>query len=195
LENLFLVLRVIVSLAVVLGLLYVLRRKLVPHSGSGQRRDISVVARQGIGAKASVALIEVGGKRYLLGVGDQSVNVLDSYAAPAAEEEPAGNDRGRLFALNLDDARHRSQGPADAGSCSPVADAAEGTGTDGSDSCHDDAVDHGTTPAPESRRDLRGSRTHGAAAHTREPASPLAGSILSAQTWRQAAAAWRRGPS
>lgn len=187
-ENLFLVLRVIVSLAVVLGLLYVLRRKLVPRSGSGQRRDISVVARQGIGAKASVALIEVGGKRYLLGVGDQSVNVLDSYAAPAPEEEPAGNDRGRLFALNLDDARHRSQGPADAGTTTPEADVAEGTGTDGHD-IQDD------TPAPEFRRDLRGSRNHGTAAHTREPASPLAGSILSAQTWRQAAAAWRRGPS
>ncbi|WP_372698464.1 flagellar biosynthetic protein FliO [Arthrobacter sp. JSM 101049] len=188
-ENLFLVLRVIVSLAVVLGLLYVLRRKLVPRSGSGQRRDISVVARQGIGAKASVALIEVGGKRYLLGVGDQSVNVLDSYVAPAEEEQPGGNDRGRLFALNLDDARHRSRGPAGPGTDTPETDVAEGTGTDAYDVVQDG------TPAPEFRRDLRGSRNHGDAAHTREPASPLAGSILSAQTWRQAAAAWRRGPS
>lgn len=185
-ENLFLVLRVIVSLAVVLGLLYVLRRKLVPRSGSGQRRDISVVARQGIGAKASVALIEVGGKRYLLGVGDQSVNVLDSYAAPAPVEESADldtgrddhdHDRGRLFALNLDDARGLVQN----GARGLVQSGARGLVQNGA-------------PSP-SRRDLREGRTPGAAARTREPASALAGSILSAQTWRQAAAAWRRGPS
>lgn len=188
-DNLFLVLRVIVSLAVVLGLLYVLRRKLVPRAGAGQRREIAVVARQGIGAKTSVALVDVGGKRYLLGVGDQSVSVLDSYAAPVPDDgEPAGNDGGRLFALNLDDARHRSRRlPAvpTAGTLMVETPTAEIQSSDAAPGMDDPA-------APVTRRELRFGRT---GTHGTEPASPLAGSILSAQTWRQAAAAWRRGTS
>ncbi|WP_417215271.1 FliO/MopB family protein [Arthrobacter sp.] len=186
-ENLFLVLRVIVSLAVVLGLLYVLRRKLVPRAGgAGQRREISVVARQGIGAKTSVALVDVGGKRYLLGVGEQAVNVLDSYAAPVADElEPAASARGRLFALDLDDARQRGRRPA---TTDPL-EASDDAASPQDPAAGDDA------PAPLTRRDLRFGRTTAPAADGTEPGSPLAGSILSAQTWRQAAAAWRRGPS
>lgn len=186
-ENLFLVLRVIVSLAVVLGLLYVLRRKLVPRSGgSGQRREIAVVARQGIGAKTSVALVDVGGKRYLLGVGEQVVNVLDSYAAPVPEEaDPAASgDGGRLFALNLDDARHRSRRVPVAATEAPEAIASSET-----------TVPVGEPATPLTRRDLRFGRPSAPAADGTEPGSALAGSILSAQTWRQAAAALRRGPS
>lgn len=183
-ENLFLVLRVVVSLAVVLGLLYVLRRKLLPRSGGGQRRQIAVVARQGVGPKTSVALIDVAGRRYLLGVGDQTVSVLDSYAAPAPEDEDDDNNDngGRLFALNLDDARQRGpRKPA-----APHPDAAE---------MPDDPQAMTVPAAPVTRRELRSAGTPGQAAHGSAQASALAGSILSAQTWRQAAAAWRRGPS
>lgn len=186
-ENLFLVLRVIVSLAVVLGLLYVLRRKLVPRAGgAGQRREIAVVARQGVGAKTSVAIVDVGGKRYLLGVGEQSVSVLDSYPAPVPEEpDPSVGDGGRLFALNLDDARHRTRRLSSSARSKP------GTASETPETTN--AV--GEEEAPLTRRDLRFDRLPVAAARGTEPASPLAGSILSAQTWRQAAAAWRRGPS
>lgn len=181
-ENLFLVLRVVVSLAVVLGLLYVLRRKLVPRGGAEQRRQIAVVARQGVGAKTSVALIDVAGKRYLLGVGDQSISVLDSYAAPVSQDEDAGAEGGRLFALDLDDARQRARRPR-ADAVPETIDAADGPGGLSGPS------------APATRRELRMAGTTARAVNAPAQASPLAGSILSAQTWRQAAAVWRRGPS
>lgn len=205
-ENLFLVLRVVVSLGVVLGLLYVLRRRLVPRAGAGQRRAISVVARQGIGAKTSAVLIDVHGRRYLLGVADQSVSVLDSFAVPAEEDDDvatapaaaersdtapghdgvatapataraAAGDGGRLFALNLNDARRRDHGV-------PVPDSATRAMPATAFEMLDASVRTGARPGG-SRRPQ----------HAPEAASPLAGSILSAQTWRQAATALRRGRS
>ena len=96
-DNLFIALRVVVSLAAVLGLLYVLQRRLVPRLGAAGHRHVNVVARQGIGPKASVVLVDVEGRRYLLGVAEQSVSVLDSFDAPsetAADAPLAADDDG-----------------------------------------------------------------------------------------------------
>lgn len=128
-DTVFLALRVIVSLAAVLGVIWYIQRRVT--KGRGFRRGsnpIAVVGRQGVGGKASVAVVEVDGKRFLLGVTEQAVTILHTSDAPVAPAEE--------FAKALE---------------------AEG-GTD--------AI---TTAKP----------------------SPLAGSLLSAETWRRAFASLR----
>jgi flagellar protein FliO/FliZ len=81
-ENVFLALRVVVSLSAVLGVIWYAQRRL----GRGKLlhkvvRDIRVVARQSLGSKASVVVVEADGKRLVLGVTDHSVTVLSESAA------------------------------------------------------------------------------------------------------------------
>ena len=79
------VLRVIVSLAAVFGLLFYLRKRVLTRFGSPRASQLSVVERQGLGPKSSVVLLDVQGRRYLLGVAESSISVLDSYEAPEPE--------------------------------------------------------------------------------------------------------------
>ncbi|HXF02645.1 MAG TPA: flagellar biosynthetic protein FliO [Arthrobacter sp.] len=89
-ETVVLALRVALSLAVVLGLLWVLQRRFSRGARTGARKLVRVVERQTIGPKASVVVVDADGQRFLLGVTDQAVNVLDSREAPAEEEaQPA----------------------------------------------------------------------------------------------------------
>ncbi|WEO78990.1 flagellar biosynthetic protein FliO [Cryobacterium sp. SO2] len=79
------VLRVVLSLAVVLGLLWVLQRRLGRGSGARATNVVTVVGRQGLGQKASVVVVDVDGRRFVLGVTEQSISVLHgSEPAPAA---------------------------------------------------------------------------------------------------------------
>jgi flagellar protein FliO/FliZ len=90
-DNLFLAVRVVVSLAAVLGVIWFAQRRLSRGKLLQKAvRDIRVVARQSLGSKASVVLIEADGKRLMLGVTDHSVTVLDSspLPAPAQPDEP-----------------------------------------------------------------------------------------------------------
>jgi flagellar protein FliO/FliZ len=89
-DTVFLALRVVVSLAVVIAAIWFIQRRL----GGGRRlksksKPISVVARQSVGAKASVAVVEFGGKRFLLGVTEHAVSVLDSAEVPIEETSTA----------------------------------------------------------------------------------------------------------
>ncbi len=89
-ETVVLALRVALSLAVVLGLLWVLQRRFSRGARTGARKLVRVVERQTIGPKASVVVVDADGQRFLLGVTDQAVNVLDTREAPAEEEaQPA----------------------------------------------------------------------------------------------------------
>ena len=83
-ETLFLVLRVVLSLAVVFGIIWYAQRKLGKGMRAKQGNTITVVGRQGVGAKASVAVIDVDGKRFLLGVTEHSVNILHTSDTPEA---------------------------------------------------------------------------------------------------------------
>lgn len=85
-ETVVLALRVALSLAVVLGLLWVLQRRFSRGARTGARKLVRVVERQTIGPKASVVVVDADGQRFLLGVTDQAVNVLDTREAPAEEE-------------------------------------------------------------------------------------------------------------
>ncbi|WP_403021940.1 FliO/MopB family protein [Salinibacterium sp. GXW1014] len=94
-------LRVLVSLGAVLALLWWLHRRLTAGPRARAASPVSVVAKQGIGAKASVVVIDVEGSRLVLGVTEQSVSVLQSGETPAPAVE---------FAKSMDAAT--SSGPA-----------------------------------------------------------------------------------
>jgi flagellar protein FliO/FliZ len=85
-------LRVVLSLAVVLGLLWVLQRRLSRGTSARSSNVVTIVGRQGLGQKASVVVVDVDGRRFVLGVTEQSINVLHGGAdAPAPAAIPAGS--------------------------------------------------------------------------------------------------------
>ncbi|MBX3099286.1 MAG: flagellar biosynthetic protein FliO [Salinibacterium sp.] len=86
-DTLFLALRVVLSLAAVLGVIWYAQRKIGKGNRAKQGKAITVVGRQGVGAKASVAVVDVDGKRFLLGVTEHSVNILHTSDAPEAPAE------------------------------------------------------------------------------------------------------------
>ncbi|GAA2751346.1 FliO/MopB family protein [Amnibacterium kyonggiense] len=91
-DTVFLALRVVVALGAVFGALLFAHRWITKgRPGSKPRnRQIEVVARQGLGAKAGIAVVDAGGRRYLLGVTEHAVTVLDTLGpaeAPTGEPE------------------------------------------------------------------------------------------------------------
>lgn len=90
-DTVFLALRVVVALGAVFGALLFAHRWITKgRPGSKPRnKQIEVVARQGLGAKAGIAVVDAGGRRYLLGVTEHAVTVLDTLgAAEALTGEP-----------------------------------------------------------------------------------------------------------
>ncbi|MFS0730449.1 flagellar biosynthetic protein FliO [Curtobacterium sp. 1P10AnD] len=167
------VLRVALSLGVVLALMWVLhrvsRKKLVGGKAHGRRAaSVEVVGRQGIGGKASVVVVDVEGERLVLGVSEHGVSLLTSGRAPAPE-------------LTI------VTGPV----VLPTrgATTAEPTPTPSADVFRRELEQQAATE-PGLPADLpmrpRNRRPQRAVVPT---AAQLQGSILSADTWRQAAAA------
>lgn len=84
-------LRVLVSLAVVGGLLWVVHRRSARwarktrHAGT----RIDVIGKRPLGQKASVAVVDIDGTRFVLGVTEHGVTVLHSTDAPREEQEAA----------------------------------------------------------------------------------------------------------
>ena len=73
--------RLAISLAVVLGVMALAGRALRARAMPGSNRrykvaPIEVLARQGLGRNASVAMVKAGGKVLLLGITEQQVNFL-----------------------------------------------------------------------------------------------------------------------
>lgn len=166
-------LRVVISLAAVFGLLFYLRKRVLSRFGTPRATQLSVVERQGLGPKSSVVLLDVAGRRYLLGVAESSVSVLDSFEAPepvvpdpleAAGTPATMAERSRAFAASLNALR---QGPAAAAETRAGGGGPEEPATTG------EAAPASLLPSV--------------------PTGPLAGSILSPDTWRRAAAALRPG--
>ena len=96
-DALILGLRVVVALGAVLGLMWLLQRRL--GKGTGRRRAdraLTIVSRQSVGQKASVVVVDAAGQRFLLGVTEHAVNVLHTGDIPAEPEEVAvpGTRRG-----------------------------------------------------------------------------------------------------
>lgn len=194
-------LRVAVSLGVVLALMWVLHRRATKGGlGAAKARGrrsaaIEVVGRQGIGGKASVVVVDVEGERLVLGVSEQSVSLLRSAPTPAPElaivtgpvvlptepRTPAPATTADRFRAELERQGHATTGlPAG----TPTA-SATGTATDTATG----TAATGTTVTPLAMRPRGSARRP---ARTVVPtAQQLQGSVLSADTWRQAAAALR----
>ncbi|MHA7219167.1 FliO/MopB family protein [Arthrobacter sp. MDT1-48-3] len=177
-----LALRVLLSLGVVLALLFVLHRKLSKVNGGRAGAGlVSVVARQGIGAKASLVVVEAEGTRFYLGVTEQSVSVLHSSAAPRAlQAVPESDDavpavQARAAATS---AGPGTPEPADARFAASLRLAATAPGPDRT-----------ADAEPISRRAARAARS----AEPAHAAATLQGSILSPTTWKQTAAFLRQG--
>ncbi|MBO1751273.1 flagellar biosynthetic protein FliO [Actinotalea sp. BY-33] len=174
-SSLMLGLRVLLSLAVVLGLLWFLARRLSGTKAVRRRAtDLAVIGKQSLGGKTGLALVEVGGRRLLLGVSEQGVNLLTEVDMPveppapvalvlSEDDEPAeagtglGHERTPLDPAAIE--RLVAEVPSDVSSLTPHA-------TDGVELSP-------STPA------------------ARMPAvpkqrSPLEGSILDATLWRRA---------
>lgn len=91
--------RLAISLAVVLAVMALagraLRKKAMPGMGRRQRvAPIEVLARQGLGRTASVAMVRAGGKVLLLGITEANVNILseaDEAALLVEDDVPEAN--------------------------------------------------------------------------------------------------------
>lgn len=170
-EIVYLALRVLLSLAAVLGLLWMVQRRLT-RSGRmpGAAKPVNVVTRQAIAPKASVVVVDVDGQRFLLGVTEQSVTVLNAGAAPVPEEIETPSPRlkaAESAAAPKPTVERVSGGAAFARLLSDVSGSAS----------------RSSAAAPEDVAYLpQANGTPG----------PLGGSILSPNTWKRTAAAIRR---
>ncbi|MET0975532.1 MAG: flagellar biosynthetic protein FliO [Leifsonia sp.] len=165
--------RVVLSLAAVLGLLLFLQRRLTKGTTRTRKANpLSVVARTGVGSKASVVVVEVDGRRFLLGVTEQNIAVLHSAATAAdAPASPAAVESVRSTqtsdGMTVDDEFERLL--ADAALDSPAALVST------------DAVQSAPALSP---REATGRANH--------RAQVAGGSILSRETWRATAAFLRQ---
>lgn len=84
-DDVFTVLRVVVSLAVVVGIIWFVQKKFVrANRTKSRKRPISLVARQSVGRNSSIAVVEFQGKQFLLGITEHGISVLDSMADAGA---------------------------------------------------------------------------------------------------------------
>lgn len=201
-STLVLTLRVLVSLAVVLGLVWWFARR--NRSGAHARvrpASVSVVGRQTLGRHSAVAVVEVEGRRLLLGLTDQQVSLLAELTAeptPArrgverTEIDPAelarmvGMDEpslvDELAALEAEDAAVPAPRPAAPRAAAP-APARPAPAAPAPAAPVPAAPARATRPERASRRPA--ARTPAVPMQRR----PLEGSILDASTWRQAVVA------
>lgn len=111
-DSLLLALRVVVALGVVIAAIWFLRRRNSPAGRTRRaQKPVTVIARQNLAPKVSVAVVEFGGKRFLLGVSDHGVTVLHDEEVEVAEEvleevvaavpKAARADTSRDFATTL----------------------------------------------------------------------------------------------
>jgi len=191
-DTLLVALRVALSLAVVVGLLWVLQRRMQKGTRRGPKASlVSVVGRQGLGQKASVVVVDVEGRRFVLGVTEQSVTVLHDAVSPAES-----------FATTLHAADADADADADSrATAGPFARADASTARAHEGAATAAAADDEALPAPLTFRPRHDRGTRAADPAARDESGPgsssrpnrLAGSILSPATWQQTAAALRQG--
>ncbi len=111
-------LRVVVSLAAVLGVIWFLHRRVSRRQLRTKKKanPVVVVGKQGIAAKASVVVVDVDGRRLVLGVTEHSVNVLHS-----AEQAPVADAAFAAALAEMDALGADVLGEAPAAAAGPVA--------------------------------------------------------------------------
>lgn len=204
-DSIFLALRVVVSIGVVIGAIWFVQRRMgrggrtkSVNGAKSKAKPISMVARQAVGAKASVAVVEFDGKRFLLGVTEHGVSVLNTADAVV---EPAAD---AAFADALTEAAEGDALLAEAEE-EPIVvpralapSRARTSYTDGTTvSARATIAARTAAPASSTTSSVRRtplSANTGAQAYPAPPmvpASRLSGSVLSAATWKQALTALR----
>ena len=86
-----------------LGLLWYLQRRITRRTGQ-PGAGITVVSRQALGGKAQLVVVEVEGTRYVLGVTEQGVSVIDRDRAPHQISAPAAVEPAPALAEPLHEA-------------------------------------------------------------------------------------------
>jgi flagellar protein FliO/FliZ len=189
-DTFLLALRVVVSLGVVIGAIWFVQRRVSRGSGGPRAKragkPMSVIARQNLGPKASVAVVEFGGKRFLLGVTEHGIAVLDD-TQTEAEETVAVTEAAAI--------------EAPAAPITPVAPVAVTRRASSKQNSRDFALALGqvaadATPAAKTAVAPRAATPPVAAVRLAKPQNftgafpggntKMAGSILSAATWKQA---------
>ena len=168
--------RLVLSLAVVLGLMWIIARRL--KKGPGRARNgqlMDVLARQQLSRTASVAVVRVMDKALIVGVTDGQVNVLGETELDAVEQRLAEQSAARAQRTRP----APRPAPASAVAASPLAPAPA------------PAVARAPRPAPTAAprptaQQMRAMRLQHRTEPPAERKSPLAGSALSLGTWRQA---------
>ncbi|HEU4807290.1 MAG TPA: flagellar biosynthetic protein FliO [Homoserinimonas sp.] len=172
-ETIYLALRVLLSLAVVLAAIWYAHRRLTKGGRLMPRaaKAVTVVTKQSIGAKASVVVMDVDGQRFLLGVTEHSVTVLNTSETPSTEpaQELAAAPAPSVPSLPTPIAGVSTTRPNGGAAFARVLSELQA-----------EPADH-TSPAPVAY--LPEQRT-----------GALDGSILSPATWKRTAAALRRTP-
>ncbi len=179
--------RLLVSLAVVLGLMWVIARRLrKTGTRRGRRQGIEVLERASLSRSASVALVRVHNRTYVLGVADAAVSVLsdittdlelDGVLDADSADGPVEIDPPRSATDRSPRAEAAPRRPA----ASPAATAVRvAPRSDASGRGRNIPVAGSHTPAP--AQSPRGSHRHGSDTERR---SALSGSALSPQTWQQ----------
>ncbi|WP_182048043.1 FliO/MopB family protein [Curtobacterium sp. ME26] len=189
-DTLWMALRVAVSLGVVLALMWVLHRRATKGGlgaaakGRGRRSAaVEVVGRQGIGGKASVVVVDVEGERLVLGVSEQSVSLLRSGPTPAPELSIV---TGPVVLPTVAPVRPVAPVAPEPAPAAPSADRFR---------AELERQDRAATVLPADTATPLPKRPRGSARRPGRTVVPTAqqlqGSVLSADTWRQAAAALR----
>lgn len=90
-DSVMLLLRVALSLAAVVGLVWWVGRRWgagrTAGSGRSKEPQVQIVGRQSVGRHAGVAVVAVGSRRLLVGYGEQQVTMLTELA-PVVEVQP-----------------------------------------------------------------------------------------------------------
>ena len=86
------------------------KSNLLRHGGN--KNPIKVIATQPLTNKSRVQIVEVYGKQYLLGVSEQSINLLEQIDSSSIEQNEIQNDQvppslGTAFATVLSKARNK----------------------------------------------------------------------------------------
>lgn len=166
-DSLLLGLRVALSLAVVLAVLWFVARQLNGRTAATRRVPITVVGRQNLSRRAGMAVVEVGGRTLVLGVSDAGVQLLTEL-----DDDPAAaDDAGRAAGLDSDHDGTPASAPAAVRELTTT-----GTFAD---------VLAAESPTANRRRRRAQPVAHGSA-------SPLAGSVLDKHTWSAAFATLRQ---
>ncbi|MHA7264735.1 FliO/MopB family protein [Arthrobacter sp. TMN-37] len=111
-DSLILILRVLLALGAVLAVLVLAHRYARRTAGPGTgEKLLKVLARQGVGSKAAVVVVETGGQRLLLGVTEQSVTLLSTSDAPAPQTAEPGAEAFSRVLHQATAGKHRSAAP------------------------------------------------------------------------------------